>query len=313
MAAPRTKRPPARIQVQDVSPQVDCGRYPVEAHRRRPRRRSGAHLPRRSRDAGRRGAVEAARGVQVARVAAHSRWATTGGRARSSSTSAVAGAFASRRGSTGSRRGRSRCAASRTRARPTCRASLRKGRSSSTACRSRSRRGSPRPPATAARRRGRRRTTSTSTANVRGSAPGTSSSRARGAGSRASRTRSRSSPSSASTSSTCRRSTRSASPNRKGRNNAETAEEGDVGSPWAIGGAEGGHKAIHPELGTVKDFERLVRRGRELGCEICIDYAINCSPDHPWLRKHPEWFHRARTARSSTRRTRRSATRTSTT
>ncbi len=80
--------------------------------------------------------------------------------------------------------------------------------------------------------------------------------------------------------------------NRKGRNNAETAEEGDVGSPWAIGGAEGGHTAIHPELGTLREFERLVARGRKLGCEICIDYAINASADHPWLTEHPEWFHR---------------------
>src|SRR3954471_7069061 len=80
--------------------------------------------------------------------------------------------------------------------------------------------------------------------------------------------------------------------NRKGKNNAETAEEGDVGSPWAIGGAEGGHTAIHAELGTIRDFERLVARGRELGCEICIDYAINASADHPWLTEHPEWFHR---------------------
>src|SRR5262245_40109917 len=80
--------------------------------------------------------------------------------------------------------------------------------------------------------------------------------------------------------------------NRKGKNNAEHAEEGDVGSPWAIGGADGGHTGIHPELGTVKDFERLVARGRELGCEICIDYAINASADHPWLTEHPEWFHR---------------------
>ena len=80
--------------------------------------------------------------------------------------------------------------------------------------------------------------------------------------------------------------------NRKGRNNAERAEAGDVGSPWAIGGAEGGHKAIHPDLGTVKEFERLVARGRELGCEICLDFAIQCSPDHPWLEERPEWFHR---------------------
>ena len=80
--------------------------------------------------------------------------------------------------------------------------------------------------------------------------------------------------------------------NRKGRNNAEKAEEGDVGSPWAIGGPEGGHTAIHPELGTLQEFERLVARGRKLGCEICIDYAINASADHPWLTEHPEWFHR---------------------
>ena len=80
--------------------------------------------------------------------------------------------------------------------------------------------------------------------------------------------------------------------NRKGKNNAETAAEGDVGSPWAIGGPEGGHTAIHPGLGTLRDFERLVERGRTLGCEICIDYAINASADHPWLAEHPEWFHR---------------------
>jgi starch synthase (maltosyl-transferring) len=79
--------------------------------------------------------------------------------------------------------------------------------------------------------------------------------------------------------------------NRKGRNNAEKAAPGDVGSPWAIGSELGGHDAIEPSLGTVEDFERLVARGRELGCEICIDFAINCSPDHPWLKEHPEWFH----------------------
>jgi starch synthase (maltosyl-transferring) len=80
--------------------------------------------------------------------------------------------------------------------------------------------------------------------------------------------------------------------NRKGRNNAVTAKPGDVGSPWAIGSEEGGHKAIHPELGTTAEFERLVARGRELGCEIALDFAIQCSPDHPWLKEHPEWFHR---------------------
>src|SRR5688572_16857094 len=80
--------------------------------------------------------------------------------------------------------------------------------------------------------------------------------------------------------------------NRKGRNNALVAAKGDPGSPWAIGGPEGGHDAIHPELGTQAEFERLVAAGREHGVEIALDFAIQCSPDHPWLREHPEWFNR---------------------
>ena len=80
--------------------------------------------------------------------------------------------------------------------------------------------------------------------------------------------------------------------NRKGRNNAERAEPGDVGSPWAIGAKEGGHDAIHPDLGTVKEFRRLVADAKELGLEIALDFAIQCSPDHPWLAEHPEWFFR---------------------
>ena len=80
--------------------------------------------------------------------------------------------------------------------------------------------------------------------------------------------------------------------NRKGRNNVLTAEPGDPGSPWAIGSAEGGHEAVHPELGTVAEFERLVADAKEHGIEIAIDFAIQCSPDHPWLQKHPEWFNR---------------------
>jgi starch synthase (maltosyl-transferring) len=78
--------------------------------------------------------------------------------------------------------------------------------------------------------------------------------------------------------------------NRKGRNNAVVAGPGDPGSPWAIGAAEGGHKSVHPELGTLDDFDLLVERARELGLEIALDFAVQCSPDHPWLRKHPEWF-----------------------
>ena len=80
--------------------------------------------------------------------------------------------------------------------------------------------------------------------------------------------------------------------NRKGRNNALVAEQGDPGSPWAIGGREGGHDAIAEELGTLKDFDRLVAAAREQGLEIALDFAIQCSPDHPWLKAHPEWFNR---------------------
>jgi starch synthase (maltosyl-transferring) len=80
--------------------------------------------------------------------------------------------------------------------------------------------------------------------------------------------------------------------NRKGRNNSETAEKGDVGSPWAIGAKEGGHDAIDPSLGTEQELRALVADAKELGIEIALDFAIQCSPDHPWLREHPEWFHR---------------------
>ncbi|HXR11952.1 MAG TPA: alpha-1,4-glucan--maltose-1-phosphate maltosyltransferase [Gaiellaceae bacterium] len=80
--------------------------------------------------------------------------------------------------------------------------------------------------------------------------------------------------------------------NRKGRNNALTAGPNDPGSPWAIGSAQGGHEAIHPELGTVAEFELLVAEAKQHGIEIAIDFAIQCSPDHPWLKEHPEWFNR---------------------
>ena len=77
---------------------------------------------------------------------------------------------------------------------------------------------------------------------------------------------------------------------RKGHNNALTAQLGQPGSPWAIGGVEGGHDAVHPELGTPADFDRFVARARTLGLEVALDFAIQCSPDHPWVREHPEWF-----------------------
>jgi starch synthase (maltosyl-transferring) len=77
---------------------------------------------------------------------------------------------------------------------------------------------------------------------------------------------------------------------RKGKNNKPVCEEGDVGSPWAIGATDGGHKAIHPELGTIKDFENLVKRAQDNGIEIAMDIAFQCSPDHPYVKEHPEWF-----------------------
>jgi starch synthase (maltosyl-transferring) len=77
---------------------------------------------------------------------------------------------------------------------------------------------------------------------------------------------------------------------RKGRNNSVTCEPHDVGSPWAIGGKEGGHDAVHPELGTIEDFDHLVKEAAELGIEIALDYALQCSPDHPWVKSHPNWF-----------------------
>ncbi|HEY9369903.1 alpha-1,4-glucan--maltose-1-phosphate maltosyltransferase [Streptomyces sp.] len=79
---------------------------------------------------------------------------------------------------------------------------------------------------------------------------------------------------------------------RKGANNTLSAGPRDVGVPWAIGSHEGGHDAVHPDLGTLEDFDAFVARARELRLEIALDFALQCSPDHPWVDKHPEWFHR---------------------
>ena len=78
--------------------------------------------------------------------------------------------------------------------------------------------------------------------------------------------------------------------NRKGRNNTLTPTPDDPGSPWAIGAAEGGHDAIHPELGDFDDFSAFVARARELGLEVALDLALQCTPDHPWVKEHPDWF-----------------------
>ena len=77
---------------------------------------------------------------------------------------------------------------------------------------------------------------------------------------------------------------------RKGKNNNPECQPGEPGSPWGIGSAEGGHTAIHPELGTLDDFRRLVKKARKLKIEIALDIAWQCSPDHPWVREHPDWF-----------------------
>ncbi len=77
---------------------------------------------------------------------------------------------------------------------------------------------------------------------------------------------------------------------RKGRNNTVTAAPGDVGSPWAIGSDEGGHDAIHPELGTIEDFDEFVAATNDLGMEVAIDLALQCAPDHPWAKEHRQWF-----------------------
>jgi len=80
--------------------------------------------------------------------------------------------------------------------------------------------------------------------------------------------------------------------NRKGRNNAVTAAEGDPGSPYAIGAAEGGHDAVHAELGTPEDFRSFVSACKRLELEVALDFAVQCSLDHPWLQQHPQWFKR---------------------
>lgn len=77
---------------------------------------------------------------------------------------------------------------------------------------------------------------------------------------------------------------------RKGRNNRPMCEQGEPGSPWGIGSAEGGHKAIHPDLGTLEDFKRFVAKAKSHGIDVALDVAFQCSPDHPYVTEHPEWF-----------------------
>lgn len=78
--------------------------------------------------------------------------------------------------------------------------------------------------------------------------------------------------------------------NRKGKNNTTTTVEGDVGSTWGVGSHHGGHKAIHPQLGSLNDFKALIEKAKEHGIEIAMDYALQAAPDHPWVKEHPQWF-----------------------
>ncbi len=78
--------------------------------------------------------------------------------------------------------------------------------------------------------------------------------------------------------------------NRKGKNNSLSARPGEPGVPWSVGDETGGHTAVHPELGTLADFRRLVQRAKQAGIEIALDFTSNCSPDHPWIKEHPGWF-----------------------
>ncbi len=78
--------------------------------------------------------------------------------------------------------------------------------------------------------------------------------------------------------------------NRKGKNNTTTTDEGDVGSTWGVGSHYGGHKAIHPQLGSLDDFKSLIQKAKEQNIEIAMDYALQAAPDHPWVKEHPQWF-----------------------
>ena len=78
--------------------------------------------------------------------------------------------------------------------------------------------------------------------------------------------------------------------NRKGKNNTTDAHDGDVGSTWGIGSPEGDHKDIHPQLGTVEDFKAIIKKAKDIGVEVAMDYALQAAPDHPWVKEHPDWF-----------------------
>ena len=223
-----------------------------------------------------------------------SRSATTASPARSASRRPAGSGSRSTRGSTGTRAGSTSTTGRSPPGRRISRASSPRARRSSARARSSEWRAA----AAGARRRSDRHGAGRS-ARARGR--GRAGARARrrlvralpalvGRLRRRDRGRPASSPSSASTSSTSRRSTRSGARTARGGTTPSAPSRATSGSPWAIGGAEGGHDAIHPELGTEAELAALVAALREHGMELALDLALQCSPDHPWLADHPEWF-----------------------
>ena len=292
MPVPRTKHPP-RIQIQDVEPSSTAAATPSK-------RRVGdrvevyATIFKDGHEIARRGRARAtAPGRRRWREVPLRRSATTARRPVRRSTGRPLEVH--RRGVDRPRRHLARRAPPQGRGRPGGpRGRARRGRGAARP-RVADRRGGARrrTPATGTARRRRRRSRSTSTASSRASAPGTSSSRARGAASRGVAKRAAaSSPSSASTSSTCRRSTRSAARTARAGTTRSSPRAGDPGSP--VGDRRRGRRPRRdpPRARHVRGLRPLVAAAREQGIEIALDFAIQCSPDHPWLNEHPEWFNR---------------------
>ena len=292
---PPTRRPP-RIEIQKVGPSSTAAATRPKrsvgdqrgACRRRVRRRPRVFAP------------PCAIVRRVRRRGARRRWcrsATTAGTERSRSAGSGAGSTRSRPGSTAMPPGAMSWSGRSRPGRPTSTASSPKARRCSACSGSSWRRRSTRFPSAGLPREAEMSLDAAARADRRSragdaSAPGTSSSRARSAVSPVSSGRCPSWPSSDSTSSTCRRSTRSAAPIARAATTRSCAEPDDPGSPWAIGGPEGGHTAVAPGARDVRRVRAAGRRAAGHGIEIALDLALQCSPDHPWLAEHPEWFQR---------------------
>ena len=292
---PKTTAPPPRIQILEVTPAGRLRALSGEARRRRPRRRAarGSSATATTCSARPSATGRPARRAGSRRRSRRSRQRPLG-RARSTSTGRACGRSASRRGSTASRRSRRSCAARSTAGQDDlARRALRGRRPARPRDADASRRRSPRRRATATAAATSQALASTSTASSRASAPGTSSSRARGAASTASASCCRGSRSSASTSSTCRRSTRSGARTARAATTRSTARPERPGQP--VGDRRRRRAATTRSTRSSarsREFERLVAEAKTHGIEIALDFAIQCSPDHPWLKEHPEWFNR---------------------